>query len=462
MAGDKKFILPGWARSLSARVLLLTIFFVMVAEIFIYIPSLANFRSSWLDEKIAAAHLAVLTLEAIPDGQFGEPVRETLLRHVGAHAVVLKRQDRRLLIAIAPPPPIDHVIDLDAAGGWTGVAAAIGTMVQVEDRVVRLIDFDRDAQDLDVEVIFDEAQLRSAMLIYSRNILLLALAISAIAAAMLYASLQWLMVRPMRRMTADVAAFAHDPEDARAGVRPTERSDEIGVAQQVLAEMQNQVRASLTQKQHLAALGSAVSKINHDLRGILSTAVLMSDRLTRVEEPEVKRLTPPLIKSIDRAINLCAQTLNFARDEGPQLSRSRFRLVELVNDVAEDLSILHGDDARFDNQLTRDLVVEADRDQLYRVLANLARNAYDAGASDVTVTAEQADSVTRIQINDNGPGLSQAAVESLFKPFAASTRAGGTGLGLSIARDVMRAHGGEIDLVATNGIGTTFELRLPD
>ena len=73
----------------------------------------------------------------------------------------------------------------------------------------------------------DEAALRHDMLIFSRNVLLLSLVISAIAAALLYASLQLLMVRPMRRMTQQIAEFAHNPEDGTAGVQISDRGDEM-------------------------------------------------------------------------------------------------------------------------------------------------------------------------------------------------------------------------------------------
>ena len=125
---------------------------------------------------------------------------------------------------------------------------------------------------------------------YSRNILLLSIVISLITATCLYVALQTLLVRPIRRITQQVTEFAEDPENPVTGVSPTTRSDEIGIAQSVLVEMQNDVRNSLRQRRQLAALGSAVSKINHDLRGILSTAVLVSDRLAGLDDPRVKAM----------------------------------------------------------------------------------------------------------------------------------------------------------------------------
>ena len=69
-------------KSLSARLLVMTIGFVMLAEVLIFAPSVANFRQTWLNEKLGAAHLAVLTLDAAPDGMVSEKMEMELLRHV--------------------------------------------------------------------------------------------------------------------------------------------------------------------------------------------------------------------------------------------------------------------------------------------------------------------------------------------------------------------------------------------
>ena len=461
MAEEKGHRLPGWARGLSARLLLLTIFFVMLAEVFIFVPSLANFRFSWLSDKIAGAHLAVLTLEVSPTGQAGADLRADLLDRVGAYAIILHRSDRRLAVFVEAPPAAALTVDLANLKPMRSIFAALNTLIQPENRVLRLLGPVAGTPDTVVEIVFDEQILRRAMLVFSRNVLLLSLIISAITALLLYGSLHWLMVLPIRRIIEGVTEFAHDPENTIAGVRPTGRTDEIGIAQQALAEMQADLRASLKQKEHLAALGSAISKINHDLRGILSTAVLVSDRLTMVDDPEVKRIAPTLLQAIDRAINLCTQTLNFARDEGPQLSRERFRLHKLIDEVARDIAVLEPGAASIANQVGPDFVVEADRDQLYRVFANLALNALRAGADEVKIVAENSDGKVHIEVADDGPGISKRARDNLFMPFVSASKHGGTGLGLVIARDVMRAHGGELDLAGTSDKGTIFALSLP-
>ena len=474
MFGAKKFVLPAWSGSLSAQLLVLTAVFVMVAEVLIYAPSVANYRLNWLRDRIAAAHLAVLALETTPIEALNDELKRNLLARVGVMSIGVERPDRRLMLYVTPPGPVDRTTDVGVTRIFGSIGDAFAAMARAGPTVLRVTGPVPQQPDIRVEVVLDESALREAMYVYSHNILLLSVIISLITATCLFVALRGMLIRPIRRITEQVTEFAHDPENPQTGVKPTARRDEIGIAQSVLVEMQHDIRASLRQRRQLAALGSAVSKINHDLRGILSTAVLVSDRLAGLDEPRVRAMAPPLVQAIDRAINLCTQTLDFARDEGPQLSRTRFRLAGLVDEVAADLCVLgearagemsadDGPPLRLVNGIGADLVVEADRDQLYRVFANLARNALEAGAQKVTVSraANGADGPLAVEVGDDGPGLASAAQKGLFTPFAGSARKGGTGLGLVIARDVMRAHGGDIALLRTGDAGTVFRLTLP-
>ena len=304
--------------------------------------------------------------------------------------------------------------------------------------------------------------MRAALIDYSSRILVLSVIISLVTAALVYLSLQWLMVRPLRRLTESMMFFRDHPEDMSIAVEVTGRRDEIGVAQRELADMQGKVRDSLQQQTRLAALGIAVTKISHDLRNILTTAQLVADRLAGSDNPEVKRLTPTLLASIDRAIDLSTKTLAFAREGAPTMNRTSFRLRDLVEEVGSVLPPPANGAALWRNEVPAEIEVRGDRDQLFRVFANLGQNAVQAGASEVTVKAAQADGSATIQVSDNGPGLPPRAREKLFQPFSGSARPGGTGLGLAIARDLLRAHGGDIRLAASTATGTLFELRLPN
>mgnify|MGYP001029464504 CR=1 FL=1 len=165
------------------------------------------------------------------------------------------------------------------------------------------------------------------------RILGLSIVISLITAGAVYFSLQWLLVRPMRRITGGMARFQEDPEDETRIIVPAARADELGIAERQLAVMQRDVRAALVQKQRLATLGAAVAKINHDLRNSLATAMLVHDRLADIDDPEVQKVTPRLFAAIDAAVGLCRQTLNYVGDGVAPGERAPVELRELVADV---------------------------------------------------------------------------------------------------------------------------------
>ncbi|MFQ5774043.1 MAG: sensor histidine kinase [Kiloniellaceae bacterium] len=458
----KKLGLPPLAKSLSARLLLLTIAFVMLAEVLIYAPSIGRFRLVYLEQRLAAAHLAILALEATPDHMIGEDLERELLVHVGAYSVALTKPNAgKLMLMISTPSAVDASYDLRQGSFFGLIGDAFMTLLSDGGRILRVVGRSPKDPRILVEVVLDEDPMRREMIGYSKRILALSLVISLFTAALVYLALHLLMVRPMRRITESMARFRDDPEDALRVVRPSSRSDEIGVAQRELATMQHGLRAALQQKAHLAALGIAVTKINHDLRNILATARLVSDRLTDSEDPEVRRVTPTVLSAIDRAVNLCAQTLDFTREGAPMVEPSRFDLRALVAEVGGTLPDLVNGRAVLHGLLDGPLEIEADREQLHRVLSNLGRNAIQAGATRIEVSARREGERFIIEVADNGPGLPPRAREHLFQPFTGSSRPGGTGLGLAIARELMRAHGGDLRLQRSTGEGTCFQLILP-
>ncbi len=461
---------PTAASSLSARLLVLTIFFVMLAEFLIYTPSISRFRKVYLEETVATAHLAILALEATPDGMVSEELERELLFHAGAYGIMLWQTDRKVLaLSEAMPPEVDVTFDLRQGTFVMWIRDAFQALGQDENRVLRIIGISPKDPTVAIEVVLDETPMREAMYDYSGRILNLSIVISLFTAGLVYVSLQWLLVRPMRRITQSMVNFRADPEDERRAIVPSDRADEIGIAQRELADMQKDLRAALRQKTRLATLGAAVAKINHDLRNSLSTAVLVSDRLANIDDPEVKEVTPRLYDAMDRAVNLCSQILHYVDDPAPKLRPTYFHLHELVAEVGsvmrdpETLGLGGGarNPLEWHNAVAFELDVDADRRQLFRVLNNLGQNARQAGAKKVTVRARKEGDRLLIDVADDGPGLPPGARERLFKPFAGSERAGGTGLGLVIARDIMRAHGGDIVLAETADTGTTFRLQLP-
>jgi len=462
-----KLRLPPLARSLSAKLLLLTIAFVMLAEVLIFAPSVGRYRLNYLQDRLADAHLAILALEATPDNMVGEDLARELLTHVGAHMVALTKPNAgKLMLMAAKPDRLDASFDLRDTNFFALIGSAFMTLLSDDGRVLRVVGTSPKDSGVVVEIVLDETELRAQMLGYSYRILWLSFVISIFTAGLVYLSLHLLMVRPLRRLTENMARFREDPDDASRIARPTARSDEIGVARRELANMQQGLRDALQQRAHLAALGTAVTKISHDLRNILATASLVSDRLSGSGDPEVRRITPTLVKAIDRAVSLCAQTLDFTRHGAPRIEPRRFDLRALVADVRAALpgslpENMNGTPA-LSCPLGGDFEIDADQEQLHRVLSNLSLNAIHAGANRVEVTARREPGQVLIDVKDNGSGLSPRARANLFQPFAASARPGGTGLGLAIARELMRAHGGDLYLESSTGEGTCFRLVLPD
>ena len=454
--------LPPLTKSLSAKLLLLTIAFVMLAEVLIYAPSIARMRLTYLEERLAAAHLSILALEATPDNMVSKEMEAELLQHVGAYMVALTKPGAgKLMLMVETPAEIDATYDLRAGSFFGLIRDSVVTLLAPDNRLLRIMGPSPKDPAILVEVVMEEAPLRSEMFDYSWRILNLSLVISVFTAALVYLSLHLLMVRPMRRITESMAAFRANPENAAASLPPSERSDEIGIAQRELVNMQQGLRAALLQKTRLAALGTAVTKVNHDLRNILATASLISDRLGKSGDPAVRSMAPALVGAIDRALHLCAQTLQFTREGPVQLDLQRFDLRDLLTEVREAVAEVGAGKAGWVNDVERGFHIEADREQLYRVFFNLAHNALEAGAGELRLAARPVRDFLVIDLEDNGPGMPEEAKRNIFKPFAGSAREGGTGLGLSIAHDIMRAHGGDIRLERSDTEGTLFRLVLP-
>jgi signal transduction histidine kinase len=456
---------------LSGKLLLLTLLFVMIAEVMIYVPSVANYRLMWLNDRLAAARTAALVLDAAPDGMVSESLARQLLDSVGASAVAMKRGNtRRLLASPDFTPEVDQHVDMRGQTIIGAIDDAFQTLLASDGRVLRVVGEAPRGGDF-MEIVIPEWPLRHAMLRYSRDILLLSLLISGISAALVYMSLLWMFVRPLRRLTARMVAFGQAPEDPARIVTPSARGDEIGIAERELAEMQKELAGTLQHKNRLASLGIAVSKINHDLRNLLSAAQLLSDRLAGLADPTVRRLAPKLMATLGRAIAYCEQTLAYGRAQEPPPERKDVDVAKLVEEVRDSFDLgVPGAAIGWMPSIERGLRVDADPDQLLRVLINLVHNSVEALQSraptdperdQIRIVGRREGTVVVLQVADTGPGLPERARAHLFEPFQGSARRGGTGLGLAIAAEVVRAHGGEIQLVSGT-IGATFRIVIPD
>jgi signal transduction histidine kinase len=469
-AEGAKGSVTGRARlGLSGKLLVLTILFVMIAEVLIFVPSIANFRLNWLNDRLAAAHTAALVLDAAPSGMVPESLARQILQSVGARAVAMKMGTQRRLLAVSDMPPnIDHDIDMRDVPWFTAIVDAFATLLSRDRDVMRVVGPAPMGGDF-LEIVLDEAPLRKAMFRFSINIMLLSLVISGITATLVYLTLHRLLVRPMRRLTENMMKFRADPENPARVIAASDRQDEIGLAQRELAEMQQDLASMLQHKSRLAALGLAVSKINHDLRNLLTSAQLFSEGLTSLPDPRVQRFAPKLMRSLERAIAFCESTLSYGRVQEPPPDRRPVEVEALVEEAHETLG-LSLTQIGWIAAIERGLIVDADPDQLLRVLINLCRNAVQAletrapnepSRDQVRITGRREGAVVAIEVSDTGPGFPDRAREHLFEAFQTSARSGGTGLGLVIAAELIRAHGGDIKLVEGT-IGATFRLTIPD
>ena len=460
---------------LSARLLLLTVAFTLAVEALIMGPNLAAFHERWLRDRLQAAELASVGVEALPYSAVEDDTAAELMRIGGVQAVALTEQGvRRLLLQAPNLPRAPELIDLRRQDSWSRLTDPWRTLFGHPDRSLRVQAKPRYRSGDFIEIVTPAQPLKLELRAFLLNSLLVSLLVSVTAGALLYGGLALLVLRPLRRVTRSMERFAADPESEAEA--PSDRHDEIGRVERELSRMQEEVRHSLRSRARLVALGEAVAKINHDLRNMLTSAQMASERLATSADPQVAKALPRLERALSRAAGLSRNVLEYGRSEEPAPQKTRVVLTKALTVAAEDAG-LEPDGVRLVKQLPARFAVEADPDQLYRILVNLMRNARQAieadggrpperrGRGAVTVSAFGEDGVCVVRIADDGPGIPPRLAERLFEPFVSSKSSDGSGLGLTISRELAALHGGDLRLVpgegANEGSGAVFELRLP-
>lgn len=455
-----------FTNTLSGRFLVLTILFVMLAEVFIFVPSIARFRQDYMINRLERAQIASLALLA--DDMIEEELEYELLKNAGVYNVVLRRDEiRQLALATDMPQPVSETFDLRDPPAGTLIMDAMKRLVNPEPQVVRVIGTPAQDAGLLIEITMPTEPLRAAMLDYGVRILILSAVISIFTATLLFVAVRYFLVKPIKGVVSAMKNYAAAPEDARRIITPTARVKELADAEQTLKSLQTDLTSTLKQRERLASLGSAVAKVSHDLRNILTTAQLFADRIETSDDPVVRRMAPKLMNSISRAVNLCERTLAFGKAEEPPPALSIVSLASIAQDVI-DGERLAVEDAPVElvSDVPSGLMIRADSEQMYRVLSNLIRNARQAiaatgKAGQVTVSAGESERSWWIKVTDTGPGLPPRAQEFLFKPFQGNASKGGAGLGLVIAAELIRGHGGTLKLERTGPEGTEFAISLP-
>ncbi|HZL00875.1 MAG TPA: VTT domain-containing protein [Caulobacteraceae bacterium] len=456
-------------RGLSARLLLLTVLIVVVANLLILPPNLAAFEEQRLLDRLRAAELATLVEETAPNGVVTARVSEKLLASAGVVSVALGVENERRLVLQAPRlKRTPYLVDLRRSNPMSWLAP-FQTLLGGGDRMVRVMARPRFRPGEFVEIVAPDGPLRRDLLAQLGRLLGIAAFTSVMAGAVVYLSLNFFLVRPMQRITRSMERFRADPENPASHIAPSGRHDEIGTAERELDRMQADLRVALSSRARLAALGEAVAKINHDLRNMLTSAQIASERMALSGDPKVTQAFPRLERALDRAITLASNVLSFGKSEEPPPEKRSVALRAALDAAAEDAG-LSEDGVKLETAIGSGEHVEADPEQLHRILVNLLRNAREAidgrpvrpGVGGVVAALRREEGAAILSLADDGPGLPERARANLFAPFTGSARRGGTGLGLAIARELAQGHGGDLTLVETSPAGSVFALRLPD
>ncbi|MDO1580856.1 ATP-binding protein [Rhizobium oryzicola] len=464
--------MPQRFRGLSGRLLWLTVIFVMFAEVLIFVPSISIMRMIWLRDSLDTAAAAGIVIDGLQPAELPRAVQDDTLLATGTKVLALRKDGTsRLLAAIDVPPQVDEQFDLSQQTYLGSMRDALSTLLFGGGKTMRVFGPIGDT-DMVIELVMSDDALRKAMLSFSRLMFFVSLLISLVTAVLIYLAINRMMISPIRRLTHGMQDFSEHPEDPERIFKPGRAKGELEVAGYHLAAMQAQLQRTLKQQKNLADLGLAVSKINHDMRNILASAQLMSDRLVDVDDPMVRSFAPKLLRTIDRAVGYTNEVLAYGQASEAAPKRRLLKLADLCQDVREILALEPDGRIEFVEQIAADLLVDADSEQLFRVIHNLCRNSVQALAQSelseegiphrLTVSAQRMGGVVSITVDDNGPGMPRKARENLFTAFRGAARSGGTGLGLAIARELVLAHGGTIALVEKPGPGTQFRIEIPD
>lgn len=455
------------SRQLSRKLLLLTIGFVLLAELVLFIPSAALFRQDWLAERAQQAGLLSEALTGVPGYEASDMLTKRFMEDTDVIMMLAKRDGMTELVLGAPPAEFSEpmrLIDLRNSGRLPKFRDAFTDFFGPPTGHLRVLAASPVQGQEALELIIPREKLRAAMRKHFSNILWLSLVIAIITGLLIYWAMAFLIIRPIQSLAQDVTRFRENPQRVLGRQSSLKRSDEIGQLQREFYDMRQSLRASFRQRERLAGLGLAVAKINHDLRNVLTSALLISDRLTRQDDPQIVDMGEKLTRTVERGVSLSEDVLAYSRadraDPDPQDVRLSFLLGEVAADVLGQFGAVS-----FKNKVPTDITAYVDPDHAYRIFHNLFRNAAQAMQNTVNrqlmTSANITNETVELILSDTGPGLPKRARENLFQAFSGGQGAGSTGLGLSISKELAVAQGGDIELVKSDEAGTDFLIRFP-
>ncbi len=225
------------------------------------------------------------------------------------------------------------------------------------------------------------------------------------------------------------------------------------------------------QAERLAAVGQTIATLSHHikniLQGIRGGSYLIDLGLNEKDESIVRRGWTIVEKNQTKIYNMVMDMLSFSKDREPALEPTDLNetvgdVVELMQSRAEELGVLLA--CKLCNTMPRVMI---DPEGIHRAVLNIVTNAIDAceGAQDARVSIvnewDAQKSAARIRITDNGVGIEETDIGSIFQIFASSKGSRGTGLGLPVSRKIIAEHGGTIAVASQPGQGSSFTIELP-
>ena len=297
------------------------------------------------------------------------------------------------------------------------------------------------------------------------------LTVAALISALVSLLLARYLAAPLGQLSRASRQLATGDLSVRVGTVLHQRKDEFGQLAQDMDEMAGRLQVSQQANRRL------LRDVSHELRSPLARLRVALEIARNKDQSHVAEELNRIELESERLENLIDEVLSLLRESSaPQgLNLQRFDLAELLQDLVETVNYEHSDDdgGRIRLQTQAPLMLDADRDLLWRVFENLLRNALlhggDDGAIHVSAAASSRHEIA-VSVKDSGPGIAEQHLTQIFEPFyrvdeaRARNNAGrriGYGLGLAIAASAVRRHGGRITASNQQNGGLEVVVALP-
>ncbi len=295
--------------------------------------------------------------------------------------------------------------------------------------------------------------------------LLILLVITIIGAVIIAIRLARTISRPVRELTELTAKIPDTDDISLQGVKGFSETNALAQSFDRMLGALASSRRRLVQMSKLAAVGEMSAMLAHEIRnplGILRSSAQLMGRRTDLTERD-REMIGYIISESDRINDLVTNLLERARPREPVMERREIApIVEHVIEMLENKRNKKGLRLSFEPP-DRPWVCECDRDQMIQVFFNLIMNAMQAvtdGEGEISVRIYKKRHEICVDIDDNGPGVSSDKRDEILEPFV-SNREGGMGLGLSIVVEILRSHGGYLQISQSEQQGARFTVCLP-